>query len=265
MTIEFKLSYSEKEKLNISSLMEEIYYDELSKLDPINEGEINISSLYIYDLGDKLEAKVIVRNALSQSISLDKAPLIIIDGKNEVVLEEVVDLNDLGVIPSNHARPYSILFNKGNLKKEVVNFEQCKVIFNNNVKTLETKKIENVIIDEEIPMMESHQIKEYVSKLSPIKIGDVNVIGYRLYLDEAGKKNFIVIIANANRIDVTLQNFTVGFKNSLGIIVAQQPVRDEFVVEPFTAKAVKILLEEGNISSQDYHMDHIELFIKPSV
>lgn len=263
MTVEFKISYTEKD--NVSKMMEEIYYEELSKLEPINEGDVNISSMYIYDLGDKLEAKVIIRNALSKSLSLDMTPLIITDDKDSIILEEIVDLNDLGVIPSNNARPYSILFNKANLKKEVDNFESCKVIFNNNVKAINTKKIESVEIDETISMINSHQIKEYIHMLPPIKSGDVKITGYKAFLDESGKENFIVLMINANDKSVKIQNFTVGLKNSLGLIAAMEPVRDEYEVPPFTAKAVKIPLNKENIISEDYTVNTSELFIQPSV
>lgn len=265
MTIEFKLSYIEKEKDNISKLMEDIYYEELSTLEPINENDVNISSLYIYDLGDKLEAKVIIRNGMSKNLSLDKAPLIIKDNEGTIILEEIVELNDLGIIPPYHARPYSILFNKRNLKKEVNNFENCKAIFNNNVTAINTKKIESLVIDESIPMINSHQIKEYVHKLPPIKVGDVKITGHKLFLDDNGKKNFIVIIINSNDSTVNIQNFRVGFKNSLGAIIAIEPVREVFQVPAFTARAVKIPLNEENIISQDYNINDVEVFIQPNV
>jgi SLAP domain-containing protein len=265
MNTEFKLSYTEQEKASISKLMEDIYNEDISKLEPINEGDINISTIYIYDLGDKLEAKVIIRNAMITNVNFNLIPLIIIDSENSIILEEIVDLNELGTIPSNHARPYIIFFNKANLKKEVNNFENCKVTFNNNLKACNSQKIENIIIDEDIPIINNIYIEDYISKLPPIKIGDIKLINHKLFFDENGKKNFIIILINANNKSATVNNFTVGFKNSIDLISAIERVTEVYEIPPYTAKAVKISLKEENVISQDYSIDNVKLFIQATV
>ena len=66
----------------MSELHKDMLKDELSNLPPLKLGEVSINGIYTYDMGDKLEVSVYIRNGLSKQISMNIMPLVIINKKS---------------------------------------------------------------------------------------------------------------------------------------------------------------------------------------
>ena len=110
------LSLLDEEENVVSDVQKEIYMDEIRDLPPIKKGELNVSGVYAYDLGDKVEVKVYIRNGLSTNLNLQKIPFLIVNSKGETLASQTFNLASLGKLPPRSARPVKLYFEKKNLK-----------------------------------------------------------------------------------------------------------------------------------------------------
>src|SRR3712207_645890 len=126
----------------ISKVQKEIIEEDLKNLDPLKENDINISTTYVFDMGDKLEASIFFRNGLSNPINFDELALTLVNSKNEEVATEIFLLREVGTIPGKSARPWKLYFHKEKMVKVPDKLEDCKVIFNKDIKAISTVEVE---------------------------------------------------------------------------------------------------------------------------
>ncbi|MCX7695402.1 MAG: SLAP domain-containing protein [Caloramator sp.] len=90
----------------VSNITKEYFEKELENLEPIKEGEVNIHTSYIYKNDDEVEASIIIRNGLQQTINFDKFPIMITDEENKIYFRATFDGIGIGDIPPFKARPW---------------------------------------------------------------------------------------------------------------------------------------------------------------
>ena len=130
-----KLSLLEKDNVVISDVHKEILEDEINELPPIKEGELNISGVYIYDIGEKFEAKIYVRNGLSENLNLEDIPLVIKNSKDETLGVQTFNLRGLGKLPPHSVRPIKVYFEKDNVKVDKMP-EDWEIVLSGTFKTI---------------------------------------------------------------------------------------------------------------------------------
>ena len=90
------LSLLEHDDNVMSDVQKEILEEEISELDPIKEDHLNVSGIYAYDLGDKIEVKVYIRNGLSKKVNFEYVPFVILNSKGETLAYQIFNLESLG-------------------------------------------------------------------------------------------------------------------------------------------------------------------------
>ena len=245
MNGKLNLSFMDIEKNSISKLAYNMYKEELDKLNEIELGLLGIKTLYVYDHKDTIEAKVFFINSTQENINLDKVTFQLLDENNNIVIEENIDISDIGVIPIMSVRPYSIFFKKFD-KKFSIN-DKYVVFIKNNVQAEEDIILSPKYIDTAINSYEVSMVKEYISMLPPYKKGDLKIRFYKTISELDGTYSCIILLINASEQNGSFSDFAVCYRNKLGLLCAYKKIEDE-LESPARGIAVYLIkIEEKDI------------------
>ena len=96
-------------------------------LPPLQEGEVNVQSVQVSRAEDgSLRALLLIRNGSTQSLSIDKIPLVLIDAMNEKTAEGLFEIGGLTVNPGT-SKPWLFIFPKESIVKENPDLSRWKV------------------------------------------------------------------------------------------------------------------------------------------
>lgn len=249
----FKISYSKNDMGNLSKLAEQILMEEIEALPEINEGDINFHTMYLYDLGDKIEAKLLIRNAADKQVNFQFLNFAIINENKEIILNQVVDLTAMSVIPSMHVRPYTIYFDKKNLKEGSQVTDKCKVtLINQEIKALNSKESNVGHLDEALTFEERTIIENHIKEMPPLVKDQVSLNVFRKDIDEQGKAYIILLISNSAEKNAELGAFRIIFRNHLGIPQAIKKVSEGLSLAAQTTSAYKFIIENEDIINPQF-------------
>ncbi|AKA70832.1 SLAP domain-containing protein [Clostridium scatologenes] len=215
----------------MSDVQKDILEEELEELPPIKDGEVNVSGIYVYDAGEKLEVKAYIRNGYSQEIVLENVPLAIINSKNEILAYQIFNLKSLGAIPSHGARPVKIYFEKKNVRVDEIPMDDWSIGFDEKVKV--ERKVN--VSYEKLP--------------KNIEVED------KLVFD-----NFLKSLPDIRETQFTISTFSVGMQTNGDIIVTL--VMRNGDTNPRGLKEIPITLIDGNgnvVKSNLFKLENFEV------
>lgn len=249
----FKISYSKNDIGNLSKLAEQILMEEIEALPEINEGDVNFHSMYLYDLGDKIEAKLLIRNGTNKQVNFQFLSFAIINENEEIILNQVIDLTAMSVIPSMHVRPYGIYFDKKNLKEGAEVTDKCKVtLINQDIKALNSKESNIGYLDEALTFEERTIIENHIKEMPPLVKDQVSLNVFRKDIDEQDKAYVILLISNSAERNAELGAFRIIFRNHLGIPQAIKKVSEGLSLSAQTTSAFKFIIENEDIVNPQF-------------
>ncbi|WP_123052849.1 SLAP domain-containing protein [Clostridium sp. JN-1] len=251
------LSLVEHDQVVMSDVQKEILTDEIEKLPPIKEGELNVSGIYAYDLGDKLEVKAYIRNGYSRSIALKYIPFMLLNSKDEKLAYQMFNLEELGEIPSGAARPVKLYFEKKNVYVDKISLDDWKIAFDARLKVL--KKVKVSYQDLPIIDLNSRMVFEsFLDELPDLNEGEFSISKFSIGIEKNGNIIVTVIMRNATAKPIKLEEMPVSVKDQNGNVVKSNLFQlNDFVVNPLKAKVcnfafpTKIRLQE-NIALDDW-------------
>lgn len=214
--IKLDLSLPPKDEIKTSKVVRDVYKEEMEEMAEINEGDLNITTSYVFKSHDSYEASIYVRNATKFNINLENPCFIVVDENGKIILQSIFNGEDLGTIPPFSARPWKVDFDNTYVP-ESVNLAKCKVNFK-AVKPFAEKgevsvgfKILEGLSDEK-----ASSIIDYNFRLPLLKENEVN---FNLESTEIkdGKLCFNVIIRNST-------NSTLVNSETLKPIIESLPV-----------------------------------------
>jgi SLAP domain-containing protein len=251
---EFKISYSPKEEGMVSKLAEQLYYEDLNLLNNIKENSIEFRTMYIYDILDSVEVKVFIINSTEQNINFKYLNLSIVNEDNETIARENIGLMDAGEIPPMNVRPYSIYFSKNNLTNGKKINDKCKlkVDIDREEKHFSEKTILNYM-DDNIEIYEKRIIEKYIDDMDPIIKNTFRIEPYKSATDNEGNAYSIIIITNGYSKDISLGEFTIIYKDHIGIIQATKKVSNLPQIIGKTTSVFKIIIKPEDILKDDFN------------
>ncbi|WP_055666443.1 SLAP domain-containing protein [Desnuesiella massiliensis] len=244
----FKISYDKNDFGTISRLAEQILREEIDNLPEINNGDVNFYTMYLYDLDDKIEARVLIRNAMENQINFKLLNMGIVDENNELVLTQTMDLTSMLPIPSMHVRACNIYFDKKNLKTGTIVNEKFKVaIVQDDIKIAVSKQTKLDIIDKNLNNDERTLVKGYI-KTMPLMIKDqISVNTFKKVTDENKISYVILLITNTYDEDAELGEFKLLLNNHINIPQAIKRVKEGIRLKANTTSAFKFIIEKEDI------------------
>jgi len=203
------LSLNSVMETTVSDFQREFIKEELDELPPVLEGDINIATTYIFDMEDKFEAGIYIRNGLNKQVNLELVPLNILDKDNNIVATKVFNFKELGVVPPMSARPWKLYFEKEIVKVDILNKDDFKIVFDINIQAKATVDIEIENIPENINSREKQKYMDFLNGLPAIAANQVSVSTYSLTKDQEDNLDITLLIRNGSIKEVNLEKLPI--------------------------------------------------------
>jgi SLAP domain-containing protein len=231
------LSLLDEEENVVSDVQKEIFIDEIRELPPIKEGELNVSGVYAYDLGDKVEVKVYVRNGLSTNLNLQKIPFLIVNSKGKTLASQTFNLSSLGKLPPHSARPVKLYFEKKNLKVDKIPADDWKIVLNGEFNITSKVRPRYEGLPEGISVEDKLVFDKFLDELPEMEEGEFSISTFSIGLQTNGNILITTVMRNATNKPITINKMpmTVLDKNKRAVKSQDFNLKD-FTVSPYRAK-----------------------------
>ncbi len=258
-----ELHLNEYDRGVMSDFQKEFLREELAELPPLEDGQVSINGIYTFDIGDKIEVSVYLRNGMSSQINFDKVPLEIVNNKGDLLAKQTMDMKDFGLLPPFSARPYKVYFDKASVFVDTILKDDWKIQFEESLSTINTIKVEFEEMAEDI----DHELKsgfiKFLDELPLIKAGDVNIELFKTLKCMDNSISIVFIIRNGYNKAITLEKLPIIVKDERGELVASGIFDIENVnVNPHKAKVYDFTITEEYIVNKDFDIDKCKVFFK---
>lgn len=260
--VKTELSIHPSMESTISDFQKEFLNDEIAELSPIKESEVDIVTIYIFDMDDKYEASIYVRNGLKKEIFLEKVPLHIIDKEGNIVGSQIFDLRELGKIPPMSVRPWKIYFYKKNIKVDNVTKDDYMVAFDTRITAKSTVDIELKNIPANISLNLKRNYNEFLEKLPRMKKGQFSISVYSLEKDSKGDMVITVMFRNSGNKFIKLNKLPVRVKDKEGNIVTKgifELDNEKITIGPLSAIMHRFVFKKEAIVNNDVSIEECEV------
>jgi len=237
----------------------EYYSDELESLPDMNEGEININTTYVFDLGDKVEVAVYFRNGLSKAINFDKVPLKILNSNDEVMAKQTFELRDVGDIPAFSAVPWKLYFDKENVLADKIEMQEgWHIVFDTNIKAINNIKIE---FENVPPELDINKLRKYLDKLPRMSPGNISISLYEVEKNNEGELGVALIIRNASDKKVKVDKIPITIKNNDNdkIVAVGTFKLDNMEICSLKARYIKLLFIAEQLLESDFNVNNLSV------
>ncbi len=213
------LSLLENDDNVMSDVQKDILEDEISELPPIKEGQLNVSGVYAYDLGEKLEVKVYIRNGFSEEIVLDNVPLVIYNSKNEMLAYQMFSLKKLGSIPPNGARPLKVYFEKKNVYVEKIPMDDWNIGFDTDIKAARKVNVNYEKLPKSIELEDKLVFDNFLRGLPDLKEGEFAISTFSVGIEKDGNIIVTLVMRNGNTKPIGLKEIPITVVDPNGNVV----------------------------------------------
>lgn len=240
--INTELSLNEERAAVISDVQKEMMQEEIEELLPISENDINISTIYVFEQGEELEAKVYFRNGLSRSVNLEYVPLILLNSEKEQLGKKIFDLREIGDIPPNAATPWKLYFNKSEIDMDKFT-PGCSLVFDTALKAVNYVNIEYEEIPQELTEFRPH-FEKFLKELPKIEKGQMSISTFNISLDVYGNILITLVIRNSGDKNIKLEQIPVTLKDENNNIITRGRFNiDNFIIKSMKAKICTLALK----------------------
>lgn len=231
------LSLLDEEENVISDVQKEIFEDEIKELPPIKEGQLNISGIYLYDAGDKLEVKVYIRNGLSYNLNLNTIPLVITNSKGDVLAAQKFNLSSIGTLPPYSARPLKLYFDKENVKVDKVPDDDWKIILEGELDVTSKVRPRYEGLPEDMDVKDKLVFDKFLGELSEMTAGEFSISTFSVGLQKNGNILVTAVMRNATDKPITIDKIPITVLDAKRRAVKSEKFTlNNFTVSPYRAK-----------------------------
>lgn len=202
--IETEVSVHPGMKGSMSKFQIECLEDELKTLPSIKDGEVDVNTDFFFELEDKYEASIFIRNGLATAINLEKIPFIVIGKNGQELGRKIFNLREVGEIPARSVRPWKIYFEKNELEIGENNLKDLKIIFDSRLKAASVVNVTYENLPDGIQGKERKKYEEFLENLPLLREGQVTMTAYDVHITSEGKLSIEIVIRNGrhNGVDV---------------------------------------------------------------
>lgn len=260
---DIKLHLNEYDTGVMSDFQKEFLREELAELPTLEEGQVSINGTYTFDMGDKIEVSVYLRNGLSKQINFDKVPLVIVNKNGDVLAKQIMDMSDFGILPPFSARPYKVYFDKANLLVDTISNDDFKIQFEKSISAINTVKVELEDMPENMDYELKSSFTKFLAKLPLIKAGDVNIEVFKTLRGMDNTISIVFMIRNGCDKNVKLERLPIIIKDEQGGVVATGVFDiDNVSVNPHKAKIYDFTITEEYIVNKDFDISSCKVYFK---
>lgn len=231
------LSLLDEEENVVSDVQKEIFEDEIKELPPIQEGQVNVSGVYLYDAGDKIEVKIYIRNGLTYDLNLEKIPFAITNSKGDVLASQEFNLSSIGTIPPYSARPLKLYFEKNNIKVDKIPEDDWNIVLNGEFNVTSKVKTRYEGLPEDIDLKDKLVFDKFLKELPEMTAGEFSISTFSIGLQKNGNILVTAVMRNATDKPITIDKMPITVLDGKNRAVKSEKFTlDHFTVNPYRAK-----------------------------
>lgn len=258
--IEFSLHSSDGDR--ISDYNKEYMQKEIEELPTLKKGDINISGVYLYDVGDQYEVKVYIRNGFTDNVNFDQVPFIIVNGKGDILARQIFDLKEMGDIPPFAAKPWKLYFDKSKVKTENIEHDDWKILFDKGLEAFNNISTVFEGIPEYLDESSQNQLDDFLNSLPKLKEGDFNISTFYVGVKENGGILIVFVIRNGMNENVVLNHLPVSVKDDSGKLVAGGIFDTNLAVGMHKAKVCNLEFASENVSKGEVNLKSLKVYFE---
>jgi accessory Sec system S-layer assembly protein len=197
-----------------------------------------------------------IRSSLNQSITLDKAELLLLDSDNNPIANQEFDLSELGVIPPSSNRPWIFVFKKQNIKSE--NFLPSNWSLAFNVQSLVPHSLdldsswENALLEEQKAVL-----RNIVKSFPLLKPREVNIIGFQAKFLSDDSLVISAFIRNGCTHHINLEKISLEVFDANAELVSKGSFKlENFIVKANTSKPWTFIFPKEMIQKENSDFTH---------
>jgi SLAP domain-containing protein len=229
----------------ISDVQKEIMNEELEQFEPIKENDINISTVYIYDDGEELEAKVYFRNGFTSNVNFEDLPLVMVTSKGDILAKKNFDLREMGDIPPFGARPWKVYFHKSEVYMDKFLSNECKIIFDSKIKAVNYANIELEMLDESMYELRT-AFEKFLNDLPRIEKGNLSISTFNIGLSNEGAIVVTLLIRNSSEKTVEIKELPIMLRDENNNMAASGQVNlNGFQISSMKARICTLVFDTG--------------------
>ncbi|MBU3158312.1 SLAP domain-containing protein [Clostridium frigoris] len=261
--VKIELDLNEYDKGVMSDFQKEFIIEELNELPPLEDGQVSINGIYTFDMEDKIEVSVYIRNGSSKQINFHKVPLLIVNNNGDIIARQTVDMKEFGILKPFCARPYKVYFDKINMLVDVISSDDWKIQFGKAVSTVNTVKVQFEGFPGEVHQELEGTFTKFLNKLPLIKAGDVNIEVFKTLRCLDNSISIVFLIRNGCDTIVKLETLPIIIKDEDGEIVASGVFDIENVnVNPHKAKIYDFTITQEYIVKKDADINNCKVYFR---
>lgn len=250
------LSLLDEEENVVSDVQKEIFEDEIKELPPIKEGELNVSGIYAYDLGDKLEVKIYVRNGLPYELNLQKIPFAITNSKGDILALQEFNLSCIGKLPPHSARPVKLYFNKENVKVDKIPQDDWKVVLNGKLNVTKKVRPRYEGLPEEISVNDKLVYDKFLAELPEMNEGEFSISTFSIGIQTNGNILVTAVMRNATNKPITISKMPMTvLDNKKRAVKSENFILKDFTVSPYRSKICNFAFPTNVHPEQDQSLN----------
>ncbi|RMC92331.1 SLAP domain-containing protein [Clostridium autoethanogenum] len=250
------LSLLDEEENVVSDVQKEIFEDEIKELPPIKEGQLNVSGIYAYDEGDKLEVKIYVRNGLSDKLNLKMIPFVIKNSKGDILAAQQFNLSCLGELPPHSARPIKLYFDKKNVKVDKIPQDDWEVALNGEFNVTSTVRPIYEGLPEGISDEDKLVFNKFLAELPEMEEGEFSISTFSIGIQTNGNILVTTVMRNGSNQPITINKMPMTVLDAKKRAVKSESFElKDFTVSPYRAKICNFAFPTDVHPEQDQALD----------
>jgi len=218
---------------NVPKEQEYVFRFLSNELEPLKPNQISLSGIDIdVDQHEGLMVKAFFRSSLQRSIEMGNAELMLLDAEDNLLASKEFNLQELGEIPAESARPWVFTFEKPFLKVEGKPADGWKLAF--NVQSLVPHQLDlDPAWEEGLPEEQKDALRKVIEKLPELNPREVNISGFQAKIQSEGSLAVSLFIRNGHTQHITLEQLPLEVLDANGNLVAH----GSFQLPPLVVKA----------------------------
>lgn len=236
-----------------------VYAFHNSQSPKLKVNQISIYGMELNKTDHGYEAAGLIRNTVQQAIQFQPTVILLLGANQEVIAKKEFELDKLGAIPPNGARPWKFHFEKEDVLKEVEEpLKDWSLAF-------ELKQEHQLDLEEswEKSIAEETKLKlqEIVANATPLKPGEVNFMGLSAKRNEKGDLAVTILIRNGADKNITLEQVPLGVKDASQEEIARGGFKlDNFTVKANTSKPWTFIFPKAMMTKEEIDLSKWQVY-----
>ncbi len=209
-----------------------VYQFQHTGLPLLKKNQISISGIDLLPYNDGFIVVAFLRNTLSKAVRFETVHLLLLNEEDQVFAKKEFDLEDLGELPSNSARPWRFLFDVEDTIADI-NYEgEWKIAFELSQKPKHSLELEESW-ENQTSIEQKEQLEKLVSSLPPLSNTEFNIMGLEAKLMENRDLQVTILLRNGSQTTLNIEQLPLIVEDASGDIVC----RGSFQLGTFEVKA----------------------------